>query len=77
MSFHPEKCSVLRVIRARNQFTLDYSLKGNTLTTEETTRYLGCDLSSSLSWKKHIDKAVKKANSTQLRIPEKEPKSHH
>ena len=64
MSFHPEKCSVLRVSRSRKPITFDYSLKGHTLKTEEDTRYLGCELSSTLSWKKHIDKAVKKANST-------------
>ena len=51
------------------------------LSSEELTRYLGVELSSSLSWKKHVDKSVKKANSTlgflrrNLRVTNEDTKS--
>ena len=41
MSFHPEKCSILRVHRKDAPVMFDYSLKGHTLICEESTRYLG------------------------------------
>ena len=37
MSFHPEKCSVLRVHRKRSPIIYDYSLKGHILDTDSTT----------------------------------------
>ena len=42
---------------------MDYSLKGHTLDKEDYTKYLGVELQSSLSWNRHIDQTVKKANS--------------
>ena len=63
MAFHPDKCSTLRTSRARNLITVSYTLKGHTLETEESTRYLGVDLQSNLSWNQHINQTVKKENS--------------
>ena len=40
-----------------------YSLKGHTLNCEESTKYLGVDISHDMTWKLHIDKTVKKGNS--------------
>ena len=51
MSFHPETCSILRVQRNDAPVMFDYSLKGHTLICEESTRYLGVDLSQDMSWK--------------------------
>jgi hypothetical protein len=62
MDFHPQKCSVLRVTRSRSPFLTDYTLKGTKLCTEQSSKYLGVDLQTDLSWKTHIDRVTKKAN---------------
>ncbi|MCG8078889.1 MAG: hypothetical protein JAY75_21955, partial [Candidatus Thiodiazotropha taylori] len=64
MSFHPEKCSIVRVTRARNPITADYTLKGHKLDVEDSTRYLGVELQSNMSWNRHVSKTTSKANST-------------
>ncbi|MEW8542121.1 MAG: reverse transcriptase domain-containing protein, partial [Candidatus Thiodiazotropha sp.] len=64
MAFHPDKCNVLRVTRAKSPVQFSYHLKGQQLEEVTTSKYLGVDLSSSLQWKDHIDRTVKKANST-------------
>ena len=38
-------------------------LKGQFLELQDSTKYLGVDLQSSLPWKNHIDRISKKANS--------------
>ena len=63
MSFHPDKCSTVRVSRLRTPVVRDYSLKGHTLATEDSTRYLGVELQSNMSWNKHMDLTIKKGNS--------------
>ncbi len=63
MDFHPQKCSVLRITRARSPLTCNYTLKGTTLAEETCSKYLGVFIQSSMGWKSHIDKKVKKANS--------------
>ena len=60
---HPQKCSVLSVTRSRTPTRFDYQLKGHVLELQDSTNYLGVDLQSSLSWKTHIDRISKKANS--------------
>ena len=42
---------------------MNYSLKDHVLESEDYTKYLGVELQSNLSWNRHIDQAVKKANS--------------
>ena len=63
MDFHPQKCSVLRVTRSRSPSLKDYILKGTTLQLDSTTKYLGVDLQTNLSWNSHINRVTKKANS--------------
>ncbi|MEW8548739.1 MAG: hypothetical protein AB2693_34995 [Candidatus Thiodiazotropha sp.] len=63
MAFHPDKCSTLRITRSRKPITKNYSLRGHTLTTEDSTRYLGVEMQSNMSWHKHIDQTIKKGNS--------------
>ena len=63
MEFHPQKCSILSVTRSRSPIRYPYQLKGHTLELQDTTKYLGVDLQSTLSWQKHIDRVTKKANS--------------
>jgi len=64
MSFHPEKCTVLRVHRKRNPIIHNYTLKGHILEPEECTKYLGVHIAHNISWNTHIDKITKKGNST-------------
>ena len=64
MAFHPEKCSVIRVTRALKPISSSYTLKGHTLNMVDSTGYLGMELQSSMYWNRHMDQAVKKANST-------------
>ena len=59
MSFHPEKCSILRVHRKRSPIIHEYSLKGHTLETDSITKYLGVPMSQNLSWNHHIDTTAK------------------
>ena len=63
MSFHPDKCNVLRVTNKRAPINSTYKLKGQELEELSTSKYLGVDLSKNLEWKEHIDRTVKKANS--------------
>ena len=64
MDFHPQKCSILSIARARSS-TIEhpYTLKGHILEVQDVTKYLGVDLQRNLSWKPHIDWISKKANS--------------
>ena len=63
MCFHPEKFSVLGVTRSRSPVLHAYSLKGQILQAEFHSKYLGVDLTASLSWNTNIDRIVKKGNS--------------
>ena len=62
MEFHPQKCSVMHISRARVARTLQYHLKGVPLAEEQSSKYLGVDLQSNLSWKNHISQITKKSN---------------
>ena len=59
MCFHPEKCSILRVTRARSPVLYPYTLKGQILHTDEQSKYLGVDITSYLSWNPQLDRIVK------------------
>ena len=64
MAFHLDKSSTIRISRSRKPFTRNYSLKGHVLTTtEDSTRYLGVELQSNMTWNKHMDHTIKKGNS--------------
>ena len=62
MEFHPQKCSVMRIFRARVARNFQYHLKGVSLAEEQSSKYLGVDLQSNLSWKNHISRITKKSN---------------
>ena len=53
----------MRVSRSRSPIIHFYQLKGHILIAENTTKYLGVDLQTTLSWKTHIDRISKRANS--------------
>ena len=63
MSFHPDKCSTIRVSRSRNPVVREYSLKGHALTSEDSTGYLGVEMQTNMAWNKHMDQTIKKGNS--------------
>ena len=63
MAFHPQKCSVMSITRSRSPVKYSYRLKGHVLDLQDSTKYLGVDIQSSLSWKTHIDRITKKSNS--------------
>ena len=50
MSFHPDKCSPIRVSRSRNPVNREYSLKGHVLTSVDSTRYLGVEMQTNMAW---------------------------
>lgn len=64
MTFHPNKCNTLHVHRKRNAIIYEYSLKGHIIYTDANTKYLGVRISHSLSRNYHVNKTVKKGNST-------------
>ena len=63
MEFHPQKCSVLTCTRSVKPRSYAYTLKGHTLEQEHSSKYLGVDLTSQLSWDIHINRITKKASS--------------
>ena len=63
MAFHPKKCSVLSITRSRSPVKYSYRLKGHVLESQDSTKYFGVDIQSSLSLKTHIDRITKKSNS--------------
>ena len=62
IEFNPQKCSVMRISRARVARNFQYHLKGASLAEEQSSKYLGVDLWSNLSWKNHISQITKKSN---------------
>ena len=63
--FFADDYIVYRPIMGREDCTalLTYRQKGHILEVQDFTKYLDVDLQSSLSWKLHIDRISKKANS--------------
>ena len=55
MSFHPDKCSILRITTKKQPILHNYILHGHTLTTETSTKYLGVTIQDNLKWNEHID----------------------
>jgi len=64
MEFNPDKCEVIRITKKRSPIITTYTIHGKNLSTVETAKYLGINISSDLSWNKHIDVITRKANNT-------------
>lgn len=65
MKFHPEKCSVIGINpNRRHIIDTSYHIHGHTLEVIDSSKYLRVTISEDLSWKKHIDTTVNKANMT-------------
>lgn len=64
MDLNPAKCSVVRFTRKRSPIIHQYTSHDIPLQTEDSTKYLGVTLTSSLSWTPHIENISGKANRT-------------
>ena len=64
MSFHPDKCNVLRVTRSGNPLTHDYILHNQILKEKDAVKYLDITVHHKLSWNEHICSLVERANSS-------------
>ena len=53
MEFHPQKCSVMRISRARTSITFQYHLKGAPLAEKQSSTYLGWTYSPTNHGKLH------------------------
>ena len=63
MTFLLQKCSVLSITRSFSPTRFLYQLKGHVLELQDSLKYLGVDIQSTLSWKNHIDRITEKSNS--------------
>ena len=65
MSFHPEKCTVIRMHATKNNvIKTTYTLHNQVLQTTDSSKYLRVTLSDDLTWQKHVDITTSKANRT-------------
>ena len=64
MSFHPQKCQLLRITRNKYPVKASYVIHGHTLAETDTVKYLGVSLHKHSSWSPHVNATAKKANGT-------------
>ena len=62
MGFNPSKCQVVHVTGSKKPVIRDYILHGQVLESVTSARYLGMDISGSLSWNPHVDRITGNAN---------------
>ena len=67
MSFHPSKCTVIRIPSQRKkllQTNYMYQVHGQTLRIADSSKYLGVTISDDLTWRRHIQQITGKGNRT-------------
>ena len=64
MEFNPSKCQVVHVAGSKRPVKRDYILHGQVLESVTCAKYLGVDISGSLTWNSHIDWITGSANRT-------------
>ena len=64
MEFNPSKCQVGHVAGPKRPVKRDNILHGQVLESVTCAKYLGVDISGSLSWNSHIDRITGSANRT-------------
>ena len=64
MSFHPQKCQLLRITRKPYPITAQYNIHRHALEVANTANYLGVTLHKHCAWSKHISQTAKTANNT-------------
>ena len=62
MQFHPNKCNVIHVSRARKKIISDYFLHGQKLEAVTETKYLGVTISDDGEWDTHITNTINSGN---------------
>ena len=62
MTFNPSKTKVMHVTRSRNIHTPIYTIDSSPLSSVASVQYLGVTISSDLTWNKHINAIVSRAN---------------
>ena len=61
MQFH----LAMSVTRSKTPFKYNYIVKGHTLESVDTAKYLGVAISSNITWNAHINRATSKAQKLQ------------
>ena len=64
MEFNPSKCQVVHVAGSKRPVKRDFILHGQVLESVTCAKYLGVDISGSLTWNSHIDRITGSANRT-------------
>ena len=64
MSFHPQKCQLLRITQKTSPIIAQYNIHRHVLDVADTAKYLGVILHKYCAWSKHITQTSKKANNT-------------
>ena len=64
MSFNVKKCAHLTISKKRHPLEYAYSIDGDIIPNEKSTKYLGVTITSDLSWTKHIESIKAKASRT-------------
>ena len=64
MEFNPSKCQVVHVSGSKRPVKRDYILHDQVLESVTCAKYLGVDISGSLTWNSHIDRIASTANRT-------------
>ena len=64
MEFNPSKCQVVHVAGSKRPEKRDYILHSQVLESVTCAKYLGVDISGSLTWNSHIDRITGSANRT-------------
>ena len=58
MSFHPQKCQLLRITRKKSPVKASYVIHGHTLAETDTAKYLGVSLHKHSSWSPHVNATI-------------------
>ena len=66
MTFHPEKCQVLRVTNKRNPLMAEYTIHGHILQVTDNAKYLGVNMDSKLNWNYHVSQTANGRHPTRL-----------
>ena len=69
MEFNPSKCQVEQAPGSRRPMNTIYMLHGHVLEAVTSAKYLGVNISSTLSWNSHIDRDVGKCKSISRLYP--------
>ena len=64
IGFNADKCEVIRITNKKRPLCSDYTIHNPKLKIKTEAKYLGVTVSSYLSWSRHADNVVKKANPT-------------